>query len=608
MKVSDCPHSWKAAVSDSDCGRFLLLGIPRLILRLVSIGIMSLSPFLTGCVTYEDTNSSLVAAYQKTLAYKGPQDRLDSEGRDDSMPLGVLEPAPVIEPSPGALEVTIDPNTGEKVVELTIEQAIVRALANSPEIKIVSFDPEIARQEITKAAADFDPTVFSRFNYENDDNPENSIFEPGQMDTRLVESGVKQRTVTGAEWSASYALTRRWDDLIGRALPTRYEPVMAFQLRQPLLRDAGSEVNLAGVNIARLEHQVALLGFRQKAEEISTAVIRAYWQLLQARRELVIQQQLLARTLETLNKVEGRRDIDATDVQIQQANSYGKSRQGVLIQLEKRAQDAQDALARLLVDAQINTASSVDIVPVSVPDAAGGISEQSIAMRPAVSLAMARHPAVQHAKTAIEVADINIRVARNQAMPRLDLTGSANTRGLARAQGDAFDQIQNDKYTSFGVGLSFEYPLGDRQRYAELTKRRLERRKAVSVLHNIADQVATQVKERIHKVETSLAQIEIQREAVKSARIYLQALEDSEPIRERLTAEFLLVKLQAQELLAQAERTEIGAIVEFNIATAELAQATGTVLEMHPIETSLSALVATEAAPEPTRHNDDSDG
>ncbi len=598
MKVDDRSYVSRAPTLRGDSNRRLSLHAAHLALHGLCVAALAVPLFLAGCVSYHDTDSSLVGMYQKDLASEGPQNRFDREGRDNARPLGVLEPTPPIDPVIDQLDVGVDPNTGGKTVELTIEQAIVRALAHSPEIKIVSFDPEIARQEITKAVADFDPTVFSQLNYENDDNPENSIFEPGQVETRLVESGLKQRIITGAEWSASYALTRRWDDLTGRVLPTRYEPVLAFQLRQPLLRDAGPQVNLAGVNIARLEHQVALLGFRRKAEEISTEVIRAYWSLLRAQHELRIQRQLLAKTLETLNKVEGRREIDATDVQIQQANSYAKSRRGVLLQLERRVRDAQDALARLLADSQINAASQVEIVPVSAPATTEAGLEQPIAVEAAVSLAMDKHPTVQHAKTAIDVADINIRVARNQAMPRLDLTGSARTQGLAREHEDAIEQIGDGDYSSFAVGLSFEYPLGDRQREAELTKRRLERRKAVSVLHHVVDQVATQVKERIHQVQTSLAEILVQREATESATIYLQALEDSEPIRERLTAEFLLVKLQAQELLAQAQRAEIGAIVEFNIATAELAQATGTVLEIHPIKTSLSALVATEADPD----------
>jgi hypothetical protein len=122
-------------------------------------------------------------------------------------------------------------------------------------------------------------------------------------------------------------------------------------------------------------------------------------------------------------------------------------------------------------------------------------------------------------------------------------------------------------------------------------KRRLERRKATAVLHNVADQVAVQVKERLRKVETNLAEIRVQREAVEEGRVYLQALQDSEMVRERLTAEFLLVKLQAQETLAQAQRAENEALTQFNIALTELAQSSGTVLGLHRIETSLSSLI-----------------
>jgi outer membrane protein TolC len=201
--------------------------------------------------------------------------------------------------------------------------------------------------------------------------------------------------------------------------------------------------------------------------------------------------------------------------------------------------------------------------------------------------ALENNPAIEHAKLAIEVADINIRVAHNQALPRLDLTGSARTQGLARERPAAGSDMWSGDHASYAVGLSFEYPLGDRGQYAELLKRRLERRRALSTLHNIADQVATQVKERIRKVETNLAEIKIQREAAVAARTYLQALEDSEVVRQQLTAEFLLVKLQAQEILATAERSEIGATVDFNIAVAELAQISGTVLGLHPVEIAL---------------------
>jgi len=528
-----------------------------------------------------------LTSYQQTLAEQGPQRRADTEGRDTLKPLRLLKPSPGPEDTMPYIEIVTNPNTGRKSVSLTIEQAVARTLANSPEIRVVSFDPSIARQDITKAASEFDITAFGRMNYEEEDNPQNSIYQPGQSDSRTWESGIRQRGVTGSEWSLSYAFTRSWDDLAYRPLPTRNEPILGFQLKQPLLRDAWQEVTLAGVNIARLNYRIALLGFREKAEDTATQVISGYWRLLQARRELDIYQALLDRTLETLKKVEGRKEIDATDVQIKQTEASAKARQAALLQASKGVIDAQDILIRLMTDAQLNMLDEFQIIPASA------VSLESEELDPSkiIEVALQKNPEIQRARTETEIADINIRVAENQHMPRLDLVASARTQGLALMPEDAQDQLYNGDYTSYAIGLSLEYPLGNRGREAELLQRRLERRKAVSALQNVADQVAILAKEAIRKIELNHSEIQVQKDAVEAARIHLQALEDSEPVRERLTPEFLMVKLQAQEALANAQQSEIRAIVDFNISLAQLARISGTVLELHQVSSSLPAVL-----------------
>jgi len=561
------------------------------------LGVLVVLFALGGCVSDAFEDESSVVIYRRVLAAGGSQARVDDEGQDSSRPLGLLRPAESPEEALPELEIVIDPNTSERTVRLTLEQAVVRTLARSPEIRIVAFDPDIAKEEITKAAAKFDPLLFSELNYDDQDSPENSIFEPGEAETRLLESGVRQRLTTGAQWSAGYMLTRRWDDLVGRTFPTRYEPMLTFQLKQPLLRDAGAEVNLAGVNVARLNHRVALLGFRERAEEVSTQVVQAYWRLVQAHRDLEIQQELLERTLATLNKVEGRREIDATGAQVRQAEAYAKSRQAFLLQLEKRVEDARDLLIRLMADAQLDITSDTEVVPVTSFATTDDGLENMVTKQQALALAMQHNPVVRQARTGVEIADINVRVAKNQRMPRLDLVASARTQGLDRDRGEAHDQLTTAGYGSYAVGLTFEFALGDRERYAELRKRRLERRKAVAVLHNVADQVGVQVNERFRKVQTNLAEVAVQRQAVLAARQHLQALEDSEMVRQRLTPEFLLVKLQAQETLAQAQRALVSALVTFKIGIAELAQATGTVLDLHEIDVSLSAALLSENTP-----------
>lgn len=549
---------------------------------------------LGGCVSDEVEDSGPIGAYQQLLAEEGPQQRTDTEGGDTSKPLGLLEPAAEQPASPfDDFEIVADPNTGKKVSKLSINQVIVRALANSPQIRVISFDPSIAKEEITKAAADFDPTAFSELNYEQEDNPQNSIFTPGESDVRMAEAGIRQKATTGAEWTFSYALTRSWDDLAGRSLSTRYEPLLAFQVRQPLWRDAGEQVNLAGVNIARLNHTIALWGFRQRAEDVSTQVISAYWLLVQARQDLDIQGSLLDQTTETLRKVQGRRGIDATAVQIKQAEASARSREAFLVRSQKRVVDAQDALLALMADPQANLLTDTEIVPVTAPY----LEKEAFDREELLARALRNNPQIQQARTALEIAEINIDVAQNQYMPRLDLVVSARGTGIGEDRFRAHDSLEHDGFISYGVGLVLEYPLGNRQRFAERSRRRLERRKAISSLHAASDQVAVQVKEKVRKAEASHTEIQVQKLASEAARIHLQALKDTAEVREQLTPEFLLVTLQAQQDLAEARRAEIRAVTEFNIALAELAQACGTVLQLHRVEQALERVRNTAAVP-----------
>lgn len=536
---------------------------------------------LGGCVSDEVDEQGTLASYQQTLSDEGPQKRADP-----LQSLALLKPIPTPDGIPDDVEIVIDPNTGRKIIALTIEQAIVRALANSPEIRVVSFDPSIAKQDITKAAAEFDVTAFGRANYEQDDNPVNSMFQPGQSDVRLLESGIKQKGVTGSEWSLSYALSRSWDDLANRSLSTRYEPILAFQVRQPLLRDAWQQTNLAGVNIARLNHDIAVLGFRQKAEDMSTQVISAYWRLMQARRNFDILKKLLERTLDTLAKVLGRQEIDATNVQIKQMEASAKSREAILLQAGREVIDAQDVLLRLMADPKVSLLDELEIIPQTAP----AVKTKELEQNEILGRAINKNPVMQQARVAIAVADINIRVAENQEMCRLDLIASSRLQGIGYGRNQAQDNFNRGDYVSYAVGLSLEFPLGNRQREAELLQRRLERRKAVSTLQNLADQVAIQARMRIRLIETNLAEMKIQAEAAEAARIQLQAVEDSEPVRERLTPEFLLVKLQAQAALADSQRAQIKAVADFNISMAELAQTMGAVLELRQVSPALSAI------------------
>jgi len=529
---------------------------------------------LSSCVTHTTDRQDVLSHYQQSLVLQGPQERTASEGLEDIKPVKNSR-VPDVQEKPMV--------SGKTQINLALEDAVLRVLAGSPEIKVVSYDPTIAEEGITAASAEFDVSVFGQVGYDKDDYSPNDVSDSGLVRSSQWEAGIKQKGITGAEWSLAYAMTRSRDSSVTRIFTTAYEPTLTFELRQPLLRDAWMDVNLADVNIAKLNYDIAFASFRQRAEDVSTQLISLYWGLSQSRRTVEVQRQLLDRTIETLKKVEDRKNIDATLGDIKQAEASLKSREAALLEDKKKLADVQDRLVRLMADHQINLLSDIEIIPATVPDT----EERKFDQESLLQQALENNPEIIRAQLEVDVADINLRVAERQKMPRLDFVASTELQGLSDSQNEAREIMSDGDFASYAVGLTLEYPLGNRERSAEYRQRKLRQAKGLSNKHNVSDKIMTLVKERIRLADTAHREITVQRDAVNAARIYLQSLEDIETIRKKLTPEFLLAKIQAQEAMANAQKAEIATIVQYNIALTRLAQATGTVLDMQSVKPAL---------------------
>ncbi|MDY6913751.1 MAG: TolC family protein [Planctomycetota bacterium] len=527
---------------------------------------------LAGCVQPGRVEPSVLNRYQKTMARRGPQSRLSEQGIDS------------LRPAPGTTgpkwKIRKDPKTGKAIVEMTLDDAVMRALANNLQIRVVSFAPEISREEMVRAAAEFDYVLYGTISYTKEDRQTDSMLGGGESRVRVFEVGLRQRTITGAEWSLGWTLTRTWDNSTFRTFSSRYEPEIVLSVAQPLLRDAWPEFNLAQLRIARLNRKISVATFRQNVEEIVALVINSYWALVRSRRELKIQQGLLDTTIETLRRVRGRVDLDATAVEIKQAEAAVARRRSALYRQAKQIQDVQTALARLLADAEINVLGEVEIVPVTRPV----VTKVKLDPTDQLLAALTHNAQLEQARLAISVADINVRVAANQKLPRLDLSASTTMHGLRKEYADSMHSLDSTEYVSYSVGLTFEYPIGNRQRIAEFRQAGLKRLEVIASWQDLADEIAFRINERIREVRTAYQEMQTEHVAYEAAKVQLQALEDTERIRGRLTPEFLQVKLSAQEFLAEAERAEVRAITSYNSAMADLARDTGTMLQMYGIQ------------------------
>ena len=548
---------------------------------------------LSGCIRPGLDGSKLIQMYQKAMAKQAPQKRAGETGLDSLMP---LTDAP-------ALKTAKDAATGKTMVLLSLDEAIQRGVANNQHIKVISFDPAIAREQVVQAAAEFDWIIRGGYMYDKADRMTDTSFLANTEhfstwgttnEGRGSTTGIGKKTITGAEVLLDWGWTRSWSQQAFRDLPLRYASETGMQISQPLLRDGWPEFNLARIRIARLTHRLALSQFRQRTlgdtgqsldqfrlgvEEIIAEIVSAYWDLVLAHRRVAILESLLKRTQETLERIRKRKDVDATAVQIKQAEAAVEDRNAELIEARKTIHDARDVLGRLLADKQVNVIPTDEIRQTTEP------ITTKVHVDPTDQLiaALRDNPLMEQARLRIQIAGQQIKIAKNQLLPRLDLTASTRFQGLTGSPSGTRSALNSGDFASYNVGISLEYPLGNRAAKALMRARRYERLQAITELQDLADRVAIRVNERCRLIDTSYARIVAYKAAVKAYRAQLQALEDIEKFRGRLTPEFLQTKLNAQERLARAEIAEVTATIQYNVALTDLARATGSLLRRYHV-------------------------
>jgi len=551
----------------------------RTALRCV-LGLLLIAAVFQGCVKPGDFDPSIIARYQREMAEYAPSRRLG--GRTD---LGLLDPAPREGLAPLKVE-EIKDESGKvrRVVRLSLQEAIVRTLAGSPAIQVVSFDPAISREDMVQAAAMFDVVVFGTASYAKSDNKRYATTLRPITDERNFNVGLRQLLPTGTRWELTWGATREWDNARTASSPTKFEPTVGLEVTQPLLRGGWLDFNLGRLRVARLAYKSGMQGFRSEVEGTITNVYRLYWQLQQATRELGIQKRLVAWSNKTLEMIKGREQLDAGIVQIKQGESALASHRGTLVRLEKLIYDVQEQLGVLLGDPRINALGKFEIIPTTPFDDGPVV----INVADQLAAALKHNPTLAQGRLAIQAAGVQIKVAQNDLFPRLDLIASAGLQGMAGSPHVAGRELISGDYPNYTIGLAFEYPLGNREKSSLLRARKLDRGKAIASFQQSADQVAASVKERVRQIDMALKTLEYQRLAVAAYKAELAGLEVLQETRKGgMDPEFLELKLRSRERLSEAERAELQALVDYNSAVIELRRVTGTVLDLPGLKVSL---------------------
>ncbi|HWF61801.1 MAG TPA: TolC family protein [Nitrospira sp.] len=481
----------------------------------------------------------------------------------------------------------------ERRETVSLADATVRALQNNLDISISRQNKESRLADIIIEHSKFDPNVSLNGQYARTVNPLNRPVFGGTVGSLNQITTFDQRNesftfdaqtnlITGGNFDMNYSPARtnvNANVARGFLFNPSWTGGLAFTLTQPLLRNAGIEINRTFIKIAQNNAEVEQHVFRDRVLTVITTVEQTFWELVFANENLKVAQAAMKAAEELLatNRAKAKAGVMSI-VDVLQAEAAVASRVEQILVAEKSIHDQEDQLRRLLNPGEEDLRQDVRLTPADAPVTV----LEPLSLQEAIDMAIERRPEIVQAKKNVESGELNKQFARNQLLPTLSFQGTIGLAGLGSDLGQSFSRNFSGDFYNYGAGLVLSYPLGNRAAINTYNKRKLDARNAEASLASVRQQIIVGVREAVRRVQTDFKRIE----TTRSARIMAEKQLQAEQERLRVGLSTTRFVLDFQRDLATAQGNELRAIIDYNKSLSNLARHKATTLDRYHLELS----------------------
>jgi outer membrane protein len=549
-------------------------------------------------------------------------------------------------------------------MNLSLQDAIALALENSMDIVVQRYNPWMADAGVLKARAggtsygtpaatfagstanvpflNYDPLLTQLIAYDDRDTPINNPFISGTGATGsgrqtpqvfpLFSHSATYNTQYQQSFDTGTSLSVAWDN--NRASSTAanfFNPFVQSSLvvgvQQQLLAGAGRFINRRNIIIAENNRKIADLAFAQQAITTVTSTVNAYWELVFARANVLVEEQAVKVSEKLYNDNKKQLEIGTmAPLDVTRAESeFATDRQNLIVAQTTRLQDelvlknfiSKDPLASNLID--------VEIIPTDKPDSPASI--QSTNFEDAIKEAFSKRPDLQEQYVNLRNADVDVRATKNALLPTATLSAQYGSFGLAgnatllspitytgpstvpifdqngnpvlvngvpifvgtgtqsvvtKTQagfGTAQSSIFHNNFPDYNVALNLSIPLRNRAAQADNLHAQLVRRQLEAQVQQVKNTALLDVRNTTIALEQGRAQVE----AASKARELQQQTFDAEQKKYQLGASTVYNVILTQRDLITAQGTELRALANLAEAKANYERALGRTLEVNSV-------------------------
>ena len=491
-------------------------------------------------------------------------------------PLFAQPPAPVQGDSSAAVQ----------TLRLSVDEAVAMALDRNVDLARARLDPRIGDTQVAAAVGAFRPVFNTSLARNNQLQPPSSLFVPTAARTDAITSSVGL-TQKLPRFGTSYGLAWTTAHTDSNNPLNTFDPILQsgllLQVSQPLIRDLGIDSARQQLATSRVDRDIADTKLRESVVQTTAGVKAAYWHFVDARATVDARQSALtlANELARVNKVK----VDAGDappLDLVAAQAEVASDREQLIVAETMVKEAEDRLRTLIFDTSDREVWKIHLVPADRPHA----GPQAGDVETAVTAALRDRTDLARARKGIERARIDVTFANNQRLPDLRLNASYLASGLGGTEvlrsggfpgtvvgagaatgfGSVLNQLLTGRYSTWAVGVSVNYPLGQSIEEANAARAQLEHEQSEDALKSAEARVIQQVRNAWRTTEMDAKRIETTQVARELAEQRLDAEQKRYDVG--MSTSFLVI--QAQRDLTQARTNELAAVLAYNLAVVDL--------------------------------------
>ena len=475
---------------------------------------------------------------------------------------------------PVLAQTNLDQTTGAPR-PMSLQDCFAEAIKHNFDIQVERYTPKLSLYDLSSAYAGYDPT----FNISGQHNYNKNGYEgqrPSTSDANNFQSGLGG----GTPWGMTYDFSGNIGENYGTSTTTNGFDYTSGQIqlnvKQPLLQNFWIDNNRLAIKVAKNRLNYANQTLRQQIITTVTGVENAYYELVFAEQNVEVQTQALVLAQTQLDQDRQRVSVGSlAPLDVQQDEAQVASSQANLISAISTLGTDQRVLKNLITE-EYSGWFNTPIQPATSLEA----PLQLFDLQDSWNKGLRNRPDLIQAKLDVEQQGLNLKYARNQVFPELDLIGTYGYNGSSREFSGTFNQFQLADRPYFVYGAQLSVPLSNLKARSSLKSAKATEQQLLLRLKQLEQNIMVQIDNAVGVARSAYESVQ----ATKQARIYAEAALDAEQKKYAVGKSTTFTVLQLQNNLTSARSQEIRSLANYEEALATLSQQEASTLERDKID------------------------